>query len=122
MMMFMIPYDSYVCACPFNPYSTGTGPYSTGTGSPYNILDGTEPTAGECTPGSTKGWHKGNCGITNIYDTNYDADKLITNLQATGHPDDGFPAGSCPNFDQCADYILHRINSIAIPDSTAVSG
>ena len=119
--------QSYVCACPYNPYSDGftTGdsssdPITSGTGSAYNIAFGLEPTSGECAATGTKGWHKGNCGITNIHDANYAADVLITNLQADGHPDTGFGVGACPNFDQCADDVLHRINSLTAP--TDVSG
>ena len=74
-----------------------------------------EPTSGECAATGVKGWHKGNCGITNIHDANYAADVLVTNLQADGHPDTGFGVGACPNFDQCADDVLHRINSLTAP-------
>ena len=114
--------QSYVCACPYNPYSDGftTGdpssdPITSGTGSPYNVGFALEPTSGECAATGVKGWHKGNCGITNIHDANYATDVLITNLQADGHPDTGFGVGACPNFDQCADDVLHRINSLTAP-------
>ena len=123
----MLIYKSYVCACPYNPYSTGftigdstTDPITSGAGSSYNILFGLEPTSGECAATGVKGWHKGNCGITSVHDANYAADVLVTNLQADGHPDTGFGQGACPNFDQCADNLLHTYNSITPPTSASV--
>ena len=118
--------QSYVCACPYNPYSDGftvgdpsSDAITSGTGSSYNVAFGLEPTSGECAATGTKGWHKGSCGITNIHDVNYAVDVLVTNLQADGHPDTGFGVGACPNFDQCADDVLHRINSLTAPTSAS---